>query len=58
MSQQEYRVCSHEDRFFMITYKTGESTKLLCQACRDNPDFVNDTAVESIHDIRIGDKSQ
>jgi|APSaa5957512535_1039671.scaffolds.fasta_scaffold01792_10 hypothetical protein len=54
--------CSHDNRIFLVTYKSQiiqgilskESPKLLCLNCKNDPDFVNDSIVDSIYDIGTG----
>lgn len=63
MSQQQYKGCSHENRFFLITYKPQiiqgvssiTSPRLVCQNCKNNPDFVNDSVTELIFNIETGE---
>lgn len=47
--------CSHPNRMFLVIYNTGESTKLLCKNCYDDPDFVNDSIVDIVFNIETGD---
>ena len=55
---QTYTGCYHENRTFIVIYKNGESTKLLCKLCLEDPDLVNDSVVDMVLDIETGEKLQ
>jgi hypothetical protein len=63
LSQLEQLGCSHENRIFLVTYKSinlngklsEESPKALCQECYENPDFNNSRITDIIFNIKTGE---
>jgi len=48
--------CSHENRIFLVIYKSNESRTLFCKSCYEDPDVVNDSVVDSVFNFETGEK--